>query len=121
MWCLRVVSMRVSLVTTEGEHPCMHLRVGHLCVFLGEGSIQSPFELECLSFCCLAVKSALDILDTRLIGYRTYKYFLPFCCCLFHYNVLRSTKVLTLMKSNFSFVAPTFGVISKNPSPNPRA
>ena len=49
-------------------------------------------------------------------------YLLSFCLLFFHFHdsVLWDTKVLILMKSNFSLVACTFRVIFKNTWPNPR-
>lgn len=103
--------------------------VGHLNIFLGEGSMQvfCPVSNSIVAFFLLSRKRSLYILDTRSLSNIWFTdIFLHSVGCLTIVLVMSfdSQKCLILIKSNLSmlsFVAYAFSVNTKNLLPNQRS
>ena len=105
------------------------LFIGHLYIFFGEMSVQILclfLKLGYLSFCCWVVRVLyIYILVTSPLSSMWFaKIFSHSAGCLLSFLMISFSEFLILMKSNlsiFSFVAYTFGIVSKKSLSNPRS
>ena len=104
-----------------------HVPFGHLHMFFGEMSIKvfAYFLIGLLVFLLFSCKSSLHIVDTTTLSEKWFPniFSCPVVCLFMLLIVFFCGKSVSFSwcLSTFSFIAYTFGVISKKSLPNPKS